>query len=217
RTVLCATDLSEAATEAIDQAAALALRENAALVVLHVIGVPVVVPSTVGEVVPPMVDPEILYARAEEALGRQLAARPAAARASRQVIRASGPIADEILQRAASLRADLLVMASHQQSAAERVLLGSTAGDVVRRARCPVLVARRSGHRGKVVVATDLSLASLAAMRAAGEEARRRQARLIALHALDLPPPSGSAGAPCSTSDGRLARGMMSAGGRIPS
>jgi nucleotide-binding universal stress UspA family protein len=67
-------------------------------------------------------------------------------------------------------------------------LLGSTAAALVRRARCAVLVARKPVGRGTVVAATDLSLASLPALRAAAEEARRRRAKLVALHALDLPP-----------------------------
>jgi universal stress protein E len=191
RTVLCASDLSEAANEAIDQAAAVALADGARLVVLHV--VPVVLPTAVGEV-PPLVDPEVLYVSHEEALARQVAERPAAAASTREVIRASGSVVDEILQRAESLSAGLLVVASHRRSAVQRVLLGSTALDLVRQAGRPVLVARQPLDRGKVVAATDLSLASLPALRAAAEEARSRRARLIAIHALDLPPATVSLG-----------------------
>src|SRR6185436_866473 len=186
RTILCATDLGEAADPAIDQAAALAAREGADLIVLHVVPVPVVLPSTAVEVAP-LVDPTIIQAQAQEGLEQQLARHPAAS-ATREVLRASASIADEILQRAGSLQADLLVVGSHRQSTLERVLLGSTAAAIVRHARLPVLVARRSAGRGKVVAATDLSLGSLPALRAAAEEARRRQARLVAVHALDLPP-----------------------------
>jgi universal stress protein A len=57
-----------------------------------------------------------------------------------------------------------------------------------------------------VVGATDLSLASVPALRAAAEEARRRQARLIVLHALDLPPEGlllGNATVPAPPEDPR--------------
>jgi nucleotide-binding universal stress UspA family protein len=188
RTVLCASDLSDAAGEPIEQAAAMAREDGARLVVLHVVPVPIVVPEAVGEVVPPLVNPEVVYAREKEALDRQVAQHPAAASAIRELIQASGSTVDEILGRAQALEAGVVVVASHRRSSVERVLLGSTALSLVRRARCPVLVARKPGQRGKVVVATDLSLTSLPALRAAAEEARRRQARLIVVHALDLPP-----------------------------
>jgi nucleotide-binding universal stress UspA family protein len=206
RTVLCGSDLSEAADEAIEQAAEIARGEGARLVVLHVVPVPIVVPEAVGAVVPPLVNPEVAYAREEEGLDRQVARHPAAAPATRAVIQASASIVDEILGHARSLQAGLLVVASHRRSAIGRVLLGSTALGLIRRAEVPVLVARKPRQRGKVVAATDLSLASLPALRAAAQEARRRQARLIALHALDLPPAElalGSAVVPAPPDDPR--------------
>ena len=185
RIVLCASDLSDAAAEAIDQAAAIATRDGAQLVVLNVVAVPVVLPTPMGEMVPPLVEQGVVVERDGKELERQLASRPSA---TREVIRASRSVPEEILQRAGSLGADLLVVGSHRQSTIERVLIGSTAAAVVRQARCPVLIARRPGGRGKVVAATDLTVASLPSLRAAAEEARRRQARLVAVHALELPP-----------------------------
>jgi nucleotide-binding universal stress UspA family protein len=207
RTVLCASDLSDAASEAIDQAAAISRRDGARLVVLHVMPVPVVVPVAIGEVlVPQPIEPEDLLARDQAALYRQVQTVPAAASAVREVVRASGSVIDAILQRAESLAAELLVVASHRRSGVERVLLGSTALALVHKAHRPVLVARPPSGRGTVVAGTDLSLGSLAALRAAAEEARRRRARLIVVHALDLPPPSlslGSASVPAPADDPR--------------
>jgi nucleotide-binding universal stress UspA family protein len=48
--------------------------------------------------------------------------------------------ADGILQAAETLDSDLIIMASHKRTALGRVLFGSTAGRVLRRASCPVLV-----------------------------------------------------------------------------
>jgi nucleotide-binding universal stress UspA family protein len=175
RTVLCASDLGEGAAEAIRQAAAVAGEDGAQLVVLYV----------VTDDVPP--DGEVVAARAQ-ALDHQLAAHPAAASATREVVRSAASVGEEILRRAERLRAGLVVVASHHRSAIGTVLLGSTALHVVRHAECPVLVARGRADRGKVVVATDLSLASLPALRVAAEEARRRRARLMAIFALELPP-----------------------------
>jgi nucleotide-binding universal stress UspA family protein len=55
---------------------------------------------------------------------------------------AVGDPADEIVRVADSLSADMIVMSTHDSSGLERLLLGSVAEAVVRRARCPVLVVR---------------------------------------------------------------------------
>jgi nucleotide-binding universal stress UspA family protein len=166
-----------------------------------------VVPVAIGEVlVPQPIEPEDLLARDQAALHRQVQTIPAAASAVLEVVRASGSVIDAILQRAESLAADLLVVAIHRRSGVERVLLGSTALALVHKAHRPVLVARRPPRRGAVVAGTDLSLGSLPALRAAAEEARRRRARLIVLHALDLPSPSlslGNATVPAPADDPR--------------
>lgn len=55
---------------------------------------------------------------------------------------AEGPAAQTILRQTAALDSDLIIMASQGMSAIERLLLGSVTARVVRRARCPVFVAR---------------------------------------------------------------------------
>ncbi|HEX3853411.1 MAG TPA: universal stress protein [Polyangiaceae bacterium] len=55
---------------------------------------------------------------------------------------AVGDPADEIVRAADSLSADLIVLSTHDSSGLERLLLGSVAEAVVRRARCAVLVVR---------------------------------------------------------------------------
>ena len=51
-----------------------------------------------------------------------------------------GPPFKEIVRAAESLKADLIVIATHGYTGLAHVLLGSTAERVVRHARCPVLV-----------------------------------------------------------------------------
>src|SRR6185369_6821652 len=102
-TVLCASDLGEASSEAIAQAAAVARADGARLVVVHVTPAPVIVP--LGEVVVPVADPAAVERREEEALEGQLAALPSAAGAAQEVLRASRSIVDELLARAQALRA----------------------------------------------------------------------------------------------------------------
>jgi len=216
RNVLCATDLSDSAPEAIAQAAEMAARDRARLVVIHVLAPPTAVPTTGVEVAPPVVDAEEVAAAAQDALDRQVAASPAAAFASREVIRGTGSISSEILRRAASLAADLVVVASHRHSALERILLGSTARDVVRHSPRPVLVARPRARRGTVAVATDMTPLSLPALRAAAEEARQRGASLLAVHCLELSPPvvglGGAAVVPAPPDDPRSPQALKRAG-----
>jgi universal stress protein G len=57
------------------------------------------------------------------------------------VVRPGGGIYHEILEEAASIRADLIVMTSHRP-AMRTYFLGSNAGHVVRYAKCSVLVVR---------------------------------------------------------------------------
>jgi universal stress protein G len=57
------------------------------------------------------------------------------------VVRQGGGIYHEILEEAASIRADLIVMTSHRP-AMRTYFLGSNAGHVVRYAKCSVLVVR---------------------------------------------------------------------------
>lgn len=56
----------------------------------------------------------------------------------------------EIVQLAANIDADLLVVGSHRKSAVRRLVLGSVSEAVVRHASCPVLVARPKGHEADV-------------------------------------------------------------------
>jgi nucleotide-binding universal stress UspA family protein len=64
---------------------------------------------------------------------------------------AAGSPTREILQLAANLQADLIVVGAHDLSALEKLLLGSVAEPVVRKAQCPVYVVRRKDYHGKVV------------------------------------------------------------------
>lgn len=52
----------------------------------------------------------------------------------------------EIIQLAADLRADLIVVGTHGRSGLERMMLGSVAEQVVNKAPCPVHVARKKDY-----------------------------------------------------------------------
>jgi nucleotide-binding universal stress UspA family protein len=59
----------------------------------------------------------------------------------------AGPCADVILARAEELDADMIVVGSHGFGAVLRVLLGSVSAEILKKARCPVVVVptRKSG------------------------------------------------------------------------
>ena len=56
----------------------------------------------------------------------------------------------EIVQLAADLHADVVIVGTHDRSGLQRVILGSVAEQVVKKARCPVFVARPKDHSDAV-------------------------------------------------------------------
>ncbi|HEX8362444.1 MAG TPA: universal stress protein [Longimicrobium sp.] len=155
RSILAATDLSEASGGVLRAAAAIAGRTGAALHVLHVYDFP---PNPYLDVdAAPAFQDRIRGA--EMALDEHLATAlpPGTAVASRQVVIDVPHRA--ILARALGVSADLVVLGPHRKGGLEQRILGSTADRVVRSADVPCLVVR--GHLNlplhRVVVPLDLS------------------------------------------------------------
>jgi nucleotide-binding universal stress UspA family protein len=61
-----------------------------------------------------------------------------------------GSAAREIAQLAADLDADMVIVGTHGHTAVRRLLLGSVTEDIMRLARCPVLVVRPKDHSSTV-------------------------------------------------------------------
>lgn len=114
-----------------------------------------------------------------------------------------GLIADQILDFADSVSADLIVMGSHGLRGIDRLMLGSMTEGVLRRAKCPVLVARKPTHDGasaaiyeksvhlkKILVCMDFSGHANRALSIALSIAEAYGADLTLLHVLDNPPRS---------------------------
>ncbi len=186
--ILAATDLSEGAAEALRQADALARAASGQLAVVHV------VPNLQGA---HMLFPQLyaldlsrqsgLLERAADAVEESVAKITGRAPDSAEVFVDQGfDYYAEIVRRAASWHADLVVVGASGLSGLARLMLGSVAARVVRAAPCAVLVARPAPGSGTVLVATDLSDPSLPAIDAAAQEARRRGAKLVAMHVVDL-------------------------------
>lgn len=185
RTILVATDLSEASRVAVERAAQIAAARGAVLTVLHVIpdGALSELRRLAGTVQP--VDALRAEAlRALEHLASEIRQRHAIE--VRLEIRA-GPVLDEILAEAEALAADLVVLGARGESTLRQLLLGTTAERLLRRARRPILIVRRPADAAwrRVLLPVDFSPWSDAAIRLA--RALAPEAELVLLHAWQLP------------------------------
>lgn len=135
KTVLHPTDFSASAAAAYRLACALARDANARLIVLHVAPEPTVVYGT--GVVP--ADPVAEEGRLRERLRE---GHPDDPRYLQDVLLVHGDPLAEILRVAGENKADLIALGTHGRTGLTRLLLGSVAEQVLRKATCPVLVAR---------------------------------------------------------------------------
>jgi nucleotide-binding universal stress UspA family protein len=137
--ILVPIDLSDTdlAKPAIATAATLSQTWSGAVRLLNVLPM---TPVMLAEYVPADFDTQQRQT-CEEALA--IVARESGIDASRisSMVRQGGGIYHEILEEAAAIKADLIVMTSHRP-AMRTYFLGSNAGHVVRYAKCSVLVVR---------------------------------------------------------------------------
>jgi nucleotide-binding universal stress UspA family protein len=196
--VLVATDLSDAADEAIRQGHERARADGGQLVVCHVVpnllrNNPLFPQNTAGDV-NGVLD---LEQRALKAVELRVVAITGRALSDFRVVIDNGSPATGIVHAADEAGATLLAVSSSGATGLDRLLLGSVASRVVRYAHCAVLVARPHEKTGKILAATDFSDPASAAVTAAVAEARRSHARLTLLHSLELlPSPAVGWGAP---------------------
>jgi nucleotide-binding universal stress UspA family protein len=137
--ILVPTDFSPLAQPAFDQAADLARRYAASVVVLHVAQVPTLL-------TPGVLFREGLLTNQDAQIERQLAdAREAMRLRGIGRITTKSMIGDPaaaILHEIDALGIDLVVMGSHGRTGWRHAIMGSIAERVVREARCPVLIVR---------------------------------------------------------------------------
>jgi len=140
RTILHPTDFSEQAEFAFRLAAALARDHGARLILLHVISGSAIV---YGEGVVPPLSLEDDRERWEKELHQLGVSDPSVPVEHR--LKDGDPVT-EILAVAEQSSADLIVMGTHGRTGLERLLMGSVAEQVVRKAPCPVLTVRTPFH-----------------------------------------------------------------------
>lgn len=135
--ILVPIDFSVCAEHALDYACDLAARLGARIHVINAIG------ATLPELSVALTDQMISSLRHNNAAALDKLIEPRRKRATfGEIIVVDNDARDAILQAARTVRADLIVIGTHGRRGLSRVLLGSVAEDVVRRAPCPVLAVR---------------------------------------------------------------------------
>ena len=135
-TILFATDFSPSSDYAFNLASALARDYKARLLIAHVHELPTTAFGEFGALPPDGED-------AEAARERLAALRLPDASLDVKYLLTEGVPATQILKLADEHGCDLIVVGSHGRRGLERLLMGSVAELVVRRAHCPVLVVKQ--------------------------------------------------------------------------
>jgi nucleotide-binding universal stress UspA family protein len=135
--ILVPTDFSPHADEAFRVAHTLARATGAEVIVFHVARPPAVVSEGGALLAEPGKDATNLWDRF-----RDIQSGDPKVRVEHQVIVADRPGADHVLHILDELGCDLIVMGTHGHGRLRQVLFGSVTEEVVRRARCPVMVVK---------------------------------------------------------------------------
>jgi nucleotide-binding universal stress UspA family protein/quercetin dioxygenase-like cupin family protein len=136
RTILHPTDFSENSRYAFETACALARDNQATLLIVHVM-----MPSVAPALGAPPPDPR-QPVESQGSLARFPWPQPSdpGIRVERRL--AEGDPAAEVLRLSEASRCDLIVMGTHGRTGLGRLLTGSVAEEVLRKAGCPVLVVK---------------------------------------------------------------------------
>jgi universal stress protein A len=140
KTIMCPTDYSRSSEAALSYATLLASESGACLYIVHVHeGLPTFVPGYAGYDIP-MDSADAHEKEAREALDRVVPTTPGV-----QYVHwfLTGAPEKEILAFAGRENVDLIVMGSHGRTGVARVLMGSVAEAIVRKASCPVLTIKQ--------------------------------------------------------------------------
>jgi nucleotide-binding universal stress UspA family protein len=197
--LVCCVDFSEFSGRALHYAAALARWYDATLTAVHaIVNVPVVDVGTVAAGGMPRVQ---LAAVDRDVVDESLRTFVSAHVPSTQIVDAvvieAGSVGDGLLVQAAALDAEMMVIGTHGRSGFERLLLGSVAEKILRKASCPVLVVPRhaaavppgdSAPFTEIVCAIDFSASSARALAYALDVAQEADARMTLLHVIEMPP-----------------------------
>jgi nucleotide-binding universal stress UspA family protein len=193
RRILCPIDFSDFSRRALDHAVAVARWYESTVTVLHVFSPMPVAAFGPG---PVSFEPIVLTAADREQLfadTKEFAAAEGAPGIAIEAVLREGNTSVEILEQATSMDADLLVIGTHGRSGFERLVLGSVAEKVLRKAQCPVLTVPRrlpdavpSGPVlfKRILCAVDFSECSMHALTYAVSLAQEADGCLTVVHVL---------------------------------
>ena len=187
--ILFATDFSPCANSALPYAMSLARQFGATLLAAHVMPTLAEMLLMSPESWPTMAEQEDLRAQAYfKQLQMPLHDVP------HEVLMPRGKVGAALAQIMEERKIDLLVLGTHGREGFSKLILGSIAEEVFRRAACPVLsvgpnVPARIGaiEFQHILFATDFSENSLAALPYAVSMAEEDQAQLLLLHVVEDP------------------------------
>ncbi|MDX2130229.1 MAG: universal stress protein [Chloroherpetonaceae bacterium] len=134
KTILCPTDFSGLSHKALDTAHDMSKRYGAKLMLISVV-----------ELDPMMDNSAVPVAELEAETERkiaQLAKKEVDAGYQVEWVVYQGMPEESIIEHAAKHNVDLIIMGSHGRRGLKRLLMGSVAESVVRRAQCPVMVVK---------------------------------------------------------------------------
>jgi len=137
--ILCPTDFSEAAYKALAAAKELAIKFDAELWIVH--GVEPIKALTAPANFPLSVYYQERMKAAEKQMAAVVEERISDHRQVKVRVEMSAP-ADAVIRVAEAEALDLIVIATHGESAFHHLLFGSVAEKVIRQAPCPILVIR---------------------------------------------------------------------------
>ena len=152
--IVCAVDFGAASLNALAYAISIAEEFDARLTMLHVIDVP---PELRNHPEPQDFNVDRIRAEAEaECLERLRALVPDGARDYCTIETAviEGGVSRQLLRMSAAANADLIVLGVHGRNAFDLAFFGSTSKDVIRQARCPVLIVPAGGRRAALKAAS---------------------------------------------------------------
>lgn len=191
--ILCPTDLSDASMRSLPYAAAFARWHNARLTVLHV--VPTFSPMAVASVALNSPMQMVLPASRDEVMDemRRITGNAGIQSGDAVLSAYEGDPARTIVDQALTIEADLVVMGTHGRSGFERLVIGSVAEKVVRKAPCPVLLvpphvtakAPAQVTFKRILCPMDFSPSALQALGFALSLARQADGLVTVLHAIE--------------------------------
>ncbi len=191
--IVCPTDFSDFSRRALDHALALAQWYGGEISVLHVVPSVLMPPEHYPYLQEPIMPDSRVREKALEELGRFVHQARVTGVAT-EVRLEEGDAVEEILKLATKLPAHIVVLGTHGRRGFERVVLGSVAEKVLRKAPCPVMTVSHVSDGTtapekvlfkRILCPVDFSAPSVRALEYALSLAQETDAQLILLHVVE--------------------------------